>query len=106
MIMRLTTLAIVATMATSAQAYSPMRATAIKFFAANNAVQIAIDKDVCSNDSLVDVWTAGRKLSDKDRKAYAGIRAKLDRAYAKSEGTDSALAQVTADFCQGVVSER
>jgi hypothetical protein len=79
-------------------------------YAAPDAVQAAIETDVCTDpesDGLPFLESVASRaaLSDADRVTYDAIGAALGIAYNATEGTDAALEEIQAAFCDAI-SER
>ena len=89
-----------AALAVGAQVYySPLRATLIEYHAASDVVRAALKADICHDETIERFKGFAELPSDKDRDDYVDVRESLERAYAKSKGTDGAREQVRSDFC-------
>jgi hypothetical protein len=76
-------------------------------YKANDKVQTAIDKDICTYDASKPVPAIGAayNLKHADVQTYNEIADALQRAYDSTDGTDSAEDAVADKFCVAV-SER
>jgi hypothetical protein len=74
----------------------------IAFFAANNRVQLAVERDACADWDMFEESRTGRARLRKstDRRSYDKIASLIGAAYRASEGTDSAVEAVKSEFCQ------
>jgi len=84
-------------------AAAPLDSAVTALYQANATVQRAVDLDACQGfDMLAENKTARARLSRQNAKTYDAIARELGKAYEASEGTDSALEQVNAAFCEAI----
>jgi hypothetical protein len=67
---------------------------------ANDRVQAAIDSDFCQSDESS--TTRGDTLSANNRAVYDRIMSALDKEFAATNGTDSAVEAIADNFCDAV----
>jgi hypothetical protein len=90
-----------APIAANAGEISPLRKSVIAFYAQNNATQKAIDLDYCHHwDQRAENRTARAKLSRVNASSYDRVEKLVTAAARATNGTDSAIDQLEADFCE------
>ena len=79
---------------------SPLRKSVIAYYAQNNQVQAAVEKDYCLHwDERAENRPARARLSRSNARAYDLVEKLVTASARATNGTDSALDQLRADFC-------